>query len=63
VVLGSADGSSANTVVCLSEKSTSGTTFAILDVGVGSEAGTYYAKTSCPLVVSESSVAMFGRSW
>jgi hypothetical protein len=62
VVVGSADGQP-NTVVCLSEVSKSGTRFALADVGVGPGAGTYYAKTSCPSVVNESSFATFQSRW
>jgi type IV pilus assembly protein PilA len=35
-------------VVCISEVSKSGTTFAIADVAIGANAGTYYTKAACP---------------
>ena len=39
-------------VVCLETPSKSGTTFAIADVAVGANAGTYYAKAACSTTVA-----------
>jgi type IV pilus assembly protein PilA len=35
-------------IVCLDEKSKSGTVFRLVDIAAGSKAGTYYAKAACP---------------
>src|SRR3954452_18517585 len=37
-----------NLTVCLTGKSKSGTDFALVDVSAGANAGTYYAKATCP---------------
>ena len=50
-------------VVCLSERSASGTNFAIADVAVGPTAGTYYGKGGCPPVVTAQNVITLGSSW
>jgi type IV pilus assembly protein PilA len=34
--------------VCLEQDSKSGTTFALMDISAGANAGTYYAKAACP---------------
>ena len=62
VAIADADGEPGQ-VVCLSERSASGTTFAIADVATGLVAGTYYAKTACPAVVSEQSASVMATSW
>ena len=36
--------------VCLQQDSKSGTTFAVMDISAGSNAGTYFAKDVCPAV-------------
>jgi type IV pilus assembly protein PilA len=41
-------------VVCLDEKSKSGTIFSIVDIAAGSKAGTYYGKAACPTTPDES---------
>ena len=47
VVIGDADGV-ADSLVCIQTDSKSGTTFAIADIAVGPNAGTYYATdTAC----------------
>jgi type IV pilus assembly protein PilA len=38
--------------VCLQQTSRTGTTFALADVAVGTNAGTYFAATSCPATVN-----------
>ncbi len=51
-----------NDIVCLTEKSNSGTTFAIVDIAAGPKAGTYFAKaalTGC----AESTVSGLASSW
>jgi hypothetical protein len=48
---------------CLSERSASGTTFAIADVAVGPTAGTYYGKGGCPPVVTAQNVTALGSGW
>ena len=50
-------------VVCLSERSASGSTFAIADVATGFGAGTYFAKSACPAVVTEQTVSAMAKSW
>jgi type IV pilus assembly protein PilA len=35
-------------IVCLDEKSKSGTVFSLVDIAAGSKAGTYYGKAACP---------------
>lgn len=57
------NGTASNAVVCLSERSKSGTTFALADVAYGTNAGTYYATTGCPSVVDEASFSGFGTHW
>jgi hypothetical protein len=53
----------ARQVVCLSERSASGTNLAIADVAVGPTAGTYYGKGGCPPVVTAQNVITLGSSW
>jgi type IV pilus assembly protein PilA len=49
-------------IVCIDEKSKSGTTFSIIDIAAGPKAGTYYGKTAaCPAAPDES-LAVAG-SW
>ncbi len=62
VAIADADGEPAQ-VVCMSERSASGTTFAIADIATGLVSGTYYAKTACPAVVDEQTVSTMGTSW
>ncbi len=50
-------------VVCLSEKSRSGTTFAVADVALGPNQGTYYGPKACPSPISASAVARIGASF
>lgn len=50
-------------VVCMSEKSATGTTFSIADVALGPRAGTYFGKTGCPAPVNEVTVSALGSSW
>ena len=54
VVVGPANGMDRETV-CLAERSKSGTNFALLDVAMGSGAGTYYGTSGCPATVDETS--------
>jgi type IV pilus assembly protein PilA len=42
----------ANTIVCVSKQSKSGTHFSLIDVATGPAAGTYYAKVTCPSVTA-----------
>jgi hypothetical protein len=51
------------TTVCLSEKSASGTTFAVADVAVGPAAGTYYGPKPCPAPLTASSAAKLGHNF
>jgi hypothetical protein len=50
-------------VVCVSESSATGTTFALADIAYGLHAGTYYGKHACPAVVNESAFRDFAASW
>ncbi|HEY5173042.1 MAG TPA: hypothetical protein VIK54_15060, partial [Acidimicrobiia bacterium] len=52
----------AQQVLCLSEPSTSGTTFALADVAPGPGAGTYYGTTACPSVVDQASFSSFSST-
>ena len=61
VVVGSANGV-AQQVVCLSERSASGTTFALADIASGPGAGTYYGTTACPSVVDQASFSSFSST-
>jgi hypothetical protein len=49
--------------VCLSEKSASGTTFAVAAVAVGPAAGTYYGPKPCPAPLTVSSAAKLGHNF
>jgi hypothetical protein len=51
------------TTVCLSQKSASGTTFAVADVAAGPTGGTYYGPKACPAPLTASSVAKLGHSF
>jgi type IV pilus assembly protein PilA len=51
-----------NDIVCLDEKSKSGTTFSLADVAAGPSAGTYFGKVACP-AASEANFAALGSSW
>ncbi len=51
-----------NDIVCLSEKSNSGTTFGIVDIAAGPKAGTYFSKVA-PTGCAESTVATMTTSW
>ena len=50
-------------VVCLAERSKSGTLFALGDVASGQLAGTYYGRSGCPALVGATSVSGLGTSW
>lgn len=50
-------------VVCVSERSESGMTYAIADVAGGPSAGTYYGKAGCPASVSDDTVSGLDSSW
>jgi type IV pilus assembly protein PilA len=63
VVVGDAVNAGDKGVVCLSEASKSGTTFAIGDVAEGASAGTYYGKVSCPAAPTPANVSALGTSW
>jgi type IV pilus assembly protein PilA len=62
VVARTASGASPQ-VVCVSERSAAGTTFALADIASGPGAGTFYGKHACPPVVNASSFRDFGASW
>jgi len=49
-------------IICLSEKSKSGTTFSIADIAAGPSAGTYFGKTACP-AATEAGVGAMLSSW
>ena len=49
-------------IICLSEKSKSGTTFSIADIAAGPSAGTYFGKAACP-AATEAGVGAMGSSW
>jgi type IV pilus assembly protein PilA len=51
-----------NDMVCLDEKSKSGTTFSIADIAAGPKAGTYFGKVVCP-GASEANFSGLGSSW
>ena len=51
-----------NDLVCLDEKSKSGTTFSIADIAAGPKAGTYFGKVVCP-AASEANFSGLGSSW
>ena len=63
VVVGDAVNAGDKGVVCLSEASKSGKTFAIGDVAAGGSAGTYYGKVACPAAPTPANVAALGTSW
>ena len=63
VVLGDAVAASDGDVVCLSEKSATGKTFAIAEVAAGSYAGTYFGTTACPGTITPVKAAALGTSW
>ena len=50
-----------NDMVCLDEKSKSGTTFSIADIAAGPAAGTYFGKTACP-AATEAGVGAMGST-
>jgi type IV pilus assembly protein PilA len=51
-------------IVCLQEKSRSGTTFSIADIASGPKAGTYYGKAACPASgAGEAGFSAIGVSW
>jgi len=62
VVVGDAPGM-ADGVLCLSETSGSGTTFALAEVGGGPGVGAYYARHACPPSVTAQSFVSFGPNW
>jgi hypothetical protein len=62
VVVGAADGQP-DQVICLSERSASGVTFALADVAAGPGAGTFYGKAGCPKAATEENVSTLGSSW
>jgi type IV pilus assembly protein PilA len=49
-------------VLCISEVSKSGTTFAIGDVATGASAGTFFSKAVCPAITA-AGVSGMGASW
>jgi hypothetical protein len=52
------------TTVCLSQKSASGTTFAVADVAAaGPSAGTYYGPKPCPVPLTAASAAKLGHNF
>ena len=51
-----------NDMVCLAEKSKSGTTFSLADISAGPKAGTYYGKVTCP-AATEANFSGLGASW
>lgn len=53
--------SGTNDIVCLDEKSKSGTTYSIADIGSGNNASTHYANTACPAVTETAVGAMAGK--
>jgi hypothetical protein len=57
-----ADFLSGSQVVCLSETGTSGKTYALGDVAVGDQAGTYYGTKACPAHPSASAMAAMGST-
>jgi len=52
-----------NDMVCVDEKSKSGTTFAIADIAAGPKAGTYFGKTGACPAASEAAWSALGSSW
>jgi hypothetical protein len=50
-------------VLCLAERSKSGTLFAVGDVATGQLAGTFFGRSGCPAAVSAANVADLGTSW
>jgi hypothetical protein len=56
-------GGNPDQVVCLSERSKSGTTYALADVASGPQAGTFFATTACPAVVTDASFSSFTSRW
>jgi hypothetical protein len=51
------------TTVCLSQKSASGTTFAVADVAAGRSQGTYYGPKPCPAPLTAASAAKLGHNF
>jgi len=51
------------TTVCLSQKSASGTTFAVADVAEGPFGGTYYGPKPCPVPLTAASAAKLGHNF
>ena len=51
-----------NDMVCLDEKSKSGTTFSIADIAAGPHAGTFFGRVACP-AASETNWSGLGGSW
>jgi len=64
-VLAGAQAASDNQAVCLQSKSKSGTMFAIVDVASGSNAGTWYGKSTTGAAVCAASGTLFaaGTTW
>jgi len=50
-------------VVCLAEKSASGTRFALADIATGPAAGAYYSWNGCPVVVDDLTITHLGSGW
>jgi len=50
-------------VVCLSEQSQSGATFAVADVALGPNEGTYYGQKPCPSPTNARTVPQLGSSF
>jgi type IV pilus assembly protein PilA len=49
-------------ILCLSEASKSGTTWALAEIASGPSAGTYYGKVACP-AATEANFVGIGTSW
>jgi type IV pilus assembly protein PilA len=52
-----------NDIVCLDQKSKSGTVFAIADIAAGPKAGTYFDKSGVCPAVTEANISALPTSW
>jgi type IV pilus assembly protein PilA len=50
-------------IVCLDEKSKSGTTFSIADIAAGNNAGTYFGKVACPAATEGGITGAMTGTW
>ena len=50
-------------IVCLDEKSKSGTTFSIADIAAGNNAGTYFGKVACPAATEAGVTGAMTGTW